>query len=373
MPRTLWSMICMKGINMCDYVDVSGDTMGTVRILLEYRITVLGGFSGRGKSRFVSETAIQVYRTEDDLRQYTFVTESSLPKRTFPDGSDPKVFRDTLRNGESFVLLADEEFVLECLPDVLLSRHKVLVIARNRRLYNFVDARCLYSVDFSDNNKFLVEKITLNYRLDGVPDLIITEASNGKSENMYIRTVMPEVNNVVAASSRNRVGTVLRKCITTSKSTIRKVFIIIDLGASASALGSIIPIAFEHNIDVRFVEYTSFEALLYFSKLVQSIPASDIAHDTREKSIELYYEKLLYNVTRGTKLESSHPNFSECCIKNCSCCCEFSQPSLLLKTLFSKEGLQLLKWYWNTYHPEWVPLTDAVISVLKASYNPKGF
>lgn len=254
MPRTLWSMIGMKGINMCDYVDVSGDTMGTVRILLEYRITVLGGFSGRGKSRFVSETAIQVYRTEDDLRQYTFVTESSLPKRTFPDGSDPKVFRDTLRNGESFVLIADEEFVLECLPDVLLSRHKVLVIARSRRLYNFV-------------------------------------------------------------------------------------------------------------------EYTSFEALLYFSKLVQSIPASDIAHDTREKSIELYYEKLLYNVTRGTKSESSHPNFSECFIKNCSCCCEFSQPSLL----FGEEGLQFLKWYWNTYHPEWVPLTDAVISVLKASYSPKGF
>lgn len=42
MPRTLWSMIGMKGINMCDYVDVSGDTMGTVGILLEYRITVLG-------------------------------------------------------------------------------------------------------------------------------------------------------------------------------------------------------------------------------------------------------------------------------------------------------------------------------------------
>lgn len=253
---------------MCDYVDVSGDTMGTVRILLEYRITVLGGFSGRGKSRFVSETAIQVYRTEDDLRKYTFITESNLPKRTFPDGSDSKVFIDTLRNGESFVLIADEEFVLECLPDVLLSRHKVLAIARSRRLYNFVDARCLYSVDFSDDTKFLIEKITLNCSLDGVPDLIITEASNGKSENMYIRTVMPEVNNIVAARSRNRVGTVLRKCVTTSKSIIRKVFIVIDLSAGASALGSIIPIAFEHNIDLHFVEYTSFEALLYFSKLV---------------------------------------------------------------------------------------------------------
>lgn len=270
-------------------------------------------------------------------------------------------------------MIADEEFVLECLPDVLLSRHEVLAIARSRRLYNFVDARCLYSVDFSDDTKFLIEKITLNCSLDGVPDLIITEASNGKSENMYIRTVMPEVNNVVAASSRNRVGTVLRKCVTTSKSTIRKVFIVIDLSAGASALGSIIPIAFEHNIDLHFVEYTSFEALLYFSKLVQSIPASDTAHDVSEKSTELYYEKLLYNVTRGTKLESSHPNFSECFIKNCSCCCEFSQPSLLLKTLFSKEGLPLLRWYWNTYHPEWVPLTDVVISVLKDIYNPKGF
>ena len=74
--------------------------------------------------------------------------------------------------------------------------------------------------------------------------------------------------------------------------------------------------------------------------------------------------------TYGTKLASKHAEFSSCFLKDCTDCCEYSQPSLLLKTLFSEEGLPLLRWYWNTYHPEWVPLTDTVIEKLKTLYAP---
>ena len=352
---------------MCDYLKVSYN--GTVvQVPLIYRVTVFMSTSGEGKTYFI-DSSIESFVDDSEDKVLTVECEKKL--LFFSDKSDIKTFTEIYEKHEDVYYVMDEEFARHFFEIIKNSYDKFIIVSRSKFLLNFVDIRSIYTLVFN-RESFMCSNAFKIVPPEGKPDLFIVESHERKSEHLFIETCMPEVLPIVSGFGRNKLCDVL-STILDRNANIKKVFLAFDLGAGASNYQRFVDIQNYYGINIYVFPYVCFESILFYSKLVQSITKDIDIDKINAFSSEKYYEKLLEVRTYGTKLASKHAEFSSCFLKDCADCCEYSQPSLLLKTLFSEEGLPLLKWYWNTYHPEWVPLTDTVIEKLKTLYNPKGF
>lgn len=339
-----------------------------VEVPLEHRVTVFMSDSGKGKTRFVA-TSIESLSDDPDDKILTVTSNREL--MFYTDQASPKDFEKVYDRHDDVFYVMDEEFARRFFDIIRYSYDKFIIVSRSRFLLNFTDIRSIYDLVFN-NNGFECTRVFTPLPLAGKPDVFVTEAHENNSEHLYIERCMPEISPLVSGKGRNKLCDTIEELLR-NKRNIKKVFVAFDMGAGASDYPKFRDIRDEYAVDIYAIPYVCFESVLFYSKLVQGITRSVDSTKVKAFSSEKYYEKLLNIVTLGTPLKSEHPEFSECFTKECTKCCEYSQPSLLLKTLFSEEGLPLLKWYWNTYHPEWVPLTDALVEPLKKSYNPKGF
>lgn len=347
---------------MNDYAILIGSRIQSVRIPLVNRITILTGESGSGKTKTIELTGAYVFNKEYDVH-----VESNLPVVIYSKEAGDIV--DTLKDEQRKLIFIDEDVATHYKNKLAITHHKVLLITRGRMLWNFVDINDVYYVNFRDVNNLTIQKLYSQKELYGVYDYVITEADNNKSENTLITKLLPEIGNVVAGRGRDNIANVIDELDLYNT----RVLVFLDTGAGALFLDDIYDAKSERSVDITIVPYTSFEALLYWSKLTQSLPNTARENKLNLRSSEMFYEHALQKRTAGTKIRSKHAEFSECFIKQCTSCCELHQSSTLLKTLFSTEGLPLLRWYWQTYHPDWIQLSNEIIETLKHSYNPNGF
>ena len=338
----------------------------SVRIDLESNITILGGASGSGKTESI---ALASESDVDIAKQLKVI--SNLPCYPLLDDAAESIWSKLVESIETVLFYIDEELALQKWSEIILSKHKYLIICRSRSLYNYADMRNFYRYNLHEDFYLECTKIVLNTKLEGKPDAVFVESAPDKNEHLYFNTCLPEIVNVIPGNGRNHMCKVIRGKLRNNKK-LKKIFVALDAGAGLSSLEDLVEDCRVYGVDIRLIEYTAFEAILYFSKLVQNLnrPRPEVLG---KMSVEKYFEELIRVVTQGTKLYSDHPSIAQCFIKQCNDCCKYGEQSLLLKTLFNKEGLPLLKWYWNTYHPEWVPLTDDIIDGLKRTYNPNGF
>lgn len=346
------------------YIKLSAGINDTV-ITLDKDITVIYGQSGVGKTEI-----LELQRNSIKAKKAVYSIESDLKFRVILDSDSSEAYSDALRDHTCQLLIMDEGLARKRIQFPNSCSIPVVVVCRNKALLNYVDIRCLRTLVIEDSRRITSSELFVSRELVGVPDYVLVESSEHHNEHLYLSRCMPEIKNVIACDGRNNTIVNLGKIY--RRTGCRKFFIAIDLCAGASIMPGLLFYQRRYNLDISFIEYTSFEAILYFSKLVRCV-GRVYNTDSPYKSLEDFYEDALRFATVNTPLHSEHPHISDCFVRDCNGCCEHSQSSLLLKTLFNKEGLTLLKWYWSTYHPEWVQLTDSIIKALQEKYNPDGF
>lgn len=354
----------MKSDVFLELISEAGKTV--FDIPLRSHFTAIIGNSGDKKSYFIGISGN--YLVSDDVK---VGMQSSLPIVTAV--TSLPVSADSLFDEKypKSVLVLDEEVVKAYETEISTCKHFIVFISRSAYLHEFCDVRNTYTLVCNNSESIVVAHYpSFNTALSGVYDYYLTESIEGCSEYKFVNNVLPELKPIKGCKGRDNISTVIRKMHLPAGN---RILVIMDLSAGLGAVEKINKQCEESCIAVSFVDYTSFEALLCRSKLVNSLSTECSLDFNNFKTLEKYYEAIIYELTKNTILESSHDGFSDCFIRECKECCELSQPSLLLKTLFSVEGIPLLKWYWNTYHTDWYPLQDLIINNLKKFYNPKGF
>lgn len=339
---------------------------------LRNRITLIwGGYSGIGKSKFLKLTGETTFN--DDV---SFDVTSDLPTYVLPIGNDVTTSTLVFNNDKTSVLVMDETIAVAFKNQLLSSKHYLVIISRNDTFIDMADCRSAHLLYFNSLFGFVIESLFKIEEPVGVYDEIITEGNYSCSENRCIRSCFPEIIEITYSSKgKDKMRKAIRAAV--QQRNHRRILCLIDLAAGVSSWLSIIKSSLSYECECCVLPYTSFEAMLFYSKLVQQLNIK-FKSVTNYYSVETAYEALLQYATINTPIQSNHGSFSDCFITDCTTCgksteCVYKQQSFLLKTLFSEDGLPLLKWYWNTYHPEWVPLSDKLTEGLKRSYNPDGF
>lgn len=349
------------------YLELISNNEETVfRIPLRSHFTMITGDSGVGKTYFIKISG--KYLVSRDVK---IGMRSSLPIITSISSLAVTAYSLFGEDYPKSILVLDEEVVKSYSKEIEKCKHFVVIISRSDYLREYCDARNTFTLLCESIENVSVRHFpTFNTKLSGDYTCYFTESRVGCSEYKFIEKVMPELTPLVGCNGRDNIARQIRKVNLQQGS---RILIFMDLSASMGALFKIMKQCYNLKLDVSFVNYTSFEALLCNSKLVKSLGTECTLDFNKYKTLELFYEAVIYKLTKGTRLESLHKEFSSCFIENCKSCCEVAQSSSYLKSMCSSEGIELLKWYWNTFHPEWVPLTDELISLLRKHYNPKGF
>lgn len=319
--------------------------------------TVLTGEGATGKTYFINELTSGELNNKFELlynnkpAYYIYMT-SDL------DMSDP-----------TRILIADEEVVnkrpninkaIKRLPNPLL------VICRNIKIAGDTDIRSVYSLSFDGDNLGIAPYC--NSKIISLPTGVYThmicESSERKSEHLILNDLLGL--DCIAAGGNNKVYESILNLYKTYGNSMRAL-VVADVSAfsgPAISLTNMIP-----NSRYEIYDYPCFEALLLYSKLVMSLGENIKRYDFSYTSLEVFFEKELERITKGTKLEYKHrpSKVSECFYTECKECsdyidtylfrtnfkdkenCDYSDPNTVGKVLFNKYGIGLMAWYYANY------------------------
>lgn len=318
--------------------------------------TVLTGKGSSGKTYLFAElTAADMHRRFD-----VFYNGGSV------QFVNTKV--DLEASNKTNLLISDED-VLNHDPAMyklmLELSNPVLIICRNLNIAGETDARSVLLLDFDGvrisvspycNTKF----ITLP---TGTYTNIICESDKDKSEYLILSKLLGLT--VEAARGNNNVSNKVWKLFKRNKNI--RILVVADTSAFSSPslflTGAVPPDKYE------VYDYPCFEALLLYSKLVVSLGEVVEKYDFSYKSLEIFFEKELERITKGTKLEYKHrpSKVSECFYSECKECSDYADPYVLKagskrekscdeqdpntigKVLFNKYGIGLMAWYYANY------------------------
>lgn len=233
---------------------------------------------------------------------------------------------------------ADKVIESKLVPTVFISRSINWLIN--------TDLRDVYSCYYDEDHLFMdrlccVQPCSLPL---GAYDAIVTESSYGKSEHLLVKALFGL--NAVACSGRSRLRKVLRVL---QRKGCKKVLLLLDV----CSLGSEVPVLnmYSDTMNLTLYDYPSFEGLLYYSKIVQSLSNVDRPNRYRNLTMEKEYEELLERATSGTQFKVTHKpsKVSGCFLSRCLECCDKHDNNTLFKVLLNKYGVGLLSWYLTNY------------------------
>lgn len=270
----------------------------SVSINLHSHYTCLyGEYSGEGKSHFFSSI-------EQGVNTDTIKVEVSDPNIGFTLAT-AATLEAILGNESKMVIMIDESSMLKesIIKKVNTSKHIFICITRSMPFKMDYPLQGLYKVsrkvsgdivsfDIDNLNSLPIAK-DFNNRYDD----IIVEASEGRSESQLLGVYL---DGIKSSGGRDRIEKLLRK------SENKKVLVFADLGNIGRAYKLLFKRCKE-NPNIRFYGYQCFEQLLYRSPLVGELP-DNTGHISKFDvvSLENYYESLMEERTRGTKLEYKH-------------------------------------------------------------------
>lgn len=275
----------------------------------------------------------------------------------------PVIFANTvnllslLKTDEKSIIFADEISInknSQYLKEINFSKHFIVAITRAMPFRANSPLCGIYQVIARQDGHFQIEEINrhndlrLIQKIDDI-DIVVTEAAENCSEHNYIIKCRETYNldfQVIAAGGKDRIANVLHNCLKTYPK--KKILILMDL-ANVSSQYKLLVKRCKDNPDIFFYPYSSFEELLYKSKLVSSLNKTYKASPYDFCTLERYYENALEKVTSNSCIEYNHrhPFISECYVNNCNSCnkrCELFCNDKIDYVLDSSVGKILYKW-----------------------------
>jgi len=292
-------------------VQFMADDLDLTFTLYSHFTCILGIESGEGKS-FLFDTLRERMATSE-------LTVRAMYPVVVLDSDNLSLI---LRESERHIVLIDEVTVNKnsnLLSELNRSKHLFVVITRSSFIPN-VPIHGIYKVDICEGG-FIVKHLSshLPRYKGGNIDVIVTEASENRSENALLRSLIDRFGlsiKLISANGKDRIAAMLHHLNITHSTS--KILVFTDL-ANISGQFKLLTKRCSQNPNVTFYGYLSFEQLLLDSPLLKRIIRNCSKSPFDFVTLGRYYERWLEDVTTGSVFEIKHsrPVLSKCYLEEC--------------------------------------------------------
>lgn len=341
-----YCLLSFKSINSVDTI------LFSIKLISHFT-TVYGIDSGEGKS-WLFDMLIRM-RAANELQITCIGTEGESYDVVF---ASLDTFKELLEQEARKVIIVDEIFInksSELLKLVNSCSHFLVVITRSFPMAANSPLNGIYTVHVGSTGKFHVELINkqglipLTTSLKDA-DIIVTEASSGRSENQLLQFLIKKFNKnilLIAADGKDKIQAKLLWC--TKKYPEKRIVVFTDLYNISAQLKLLVKRC-KQNPNIVFYNYGCFEELLCESSFIAQVKKCFNKKSFDYITLERFFEEKVNFLTKGTIIEYNHhkPIMSECYLQECVLCanlCEFYAENKLQDLLDSYVGIPIYEYF----------------------------